>query len=315
MLNRRQLRVKVLQTLYAYHQAENKEIKSFEKALLHLIDAVNEMYFYTLSLFILTADYSIIDAEDRANKHLPSEEDLNAPTKLNENLFIEALRNHPEYIEGVKKYKVNWSFEPGIDKTIFSLLKTSSEYNAYLQTTEHTIASDKDVINHIFRKIILKTPSIEQLFEEKFINWSVDKEVLKGMIAKTFKNFKGNAPIENKLADLLQDEQEDRVFVLDLLKKTINHQDDYLKLIDAKTTNWDSERIALMDVLLMQMAITELVHFREIPIKVTMNEYIEVSKDYSTPKSNTFINGILDKILADLKKNKEIQKTGRGLLN
>jgi N utilization substance protein B len=117
------------------------------------------------------------------------------------------------------------------------------------------------------------------------------------------------------LAPLLQDEQEDRYFVLDLFQKTITHQDEYLELIDKKTTNWDSDRIALMDVLLMQMAITELVHFKEIPVKVTINEYIEISKDYSTPKSNSFINGILDKILADLKKSKQVLKVGRGLLN
>jgi N utilization substance protein B len=315
MLNRRQLRVKVLQTLYAYHQAENKELKSFEKALINLIESVNEMYFYTLSLLILVADYSSTDAEDRANKHLPTAEDLDAPTKLNQNLFIEALRNHPAYLQGVKDHKVNWNFEPSIDKTIFSLLKAAPEYAYFLQLSDHSIASDKDVINHIFRKIILKTPAIEQIFEEKFINWSVDKEVLKGMMAKTLKNFKDTSTQENSLAPLLQDEQEDRYFVLELLKKTINHQDEYLGLIDAKTTNWDSDRIALMDVLLMQMAITELVHFKEIPVKVTINEYIEISKDYSTPKSNSFINGILDKILADLKKNKQVLKVGRGLLN
>ncbi|MFM6975767.1 MAG: transcription antitermination factor NusB [Sphingobacteriaceae bacterium] len=314
MLNRRQLRVKVLQVLYAYQQADNKEVKLFEKALLKDINSVSEMYFYALSLLIKVADYSLIDAEDRANKHLPSAEDLNAPTKLSDNLFIEALRNHPKYVEGLKQFKVSWDFEPIIDKTIFSFLKNAEEYTDYLKAKEHTIHSDKEIIKYIFRKIILKNPAIEQIFEEKFINWPVDKEVLKAMMAKTFKGFNGPDAGSNQLAFLLQNEKEDREFVIDLLNKSIAHADEYLGYIDKKTKNWDAERIALMDILLMQMAIAELVHFSSIPVKVTINEYLEIAKEFSTPKSNSFINGILDKILADLKAEKKIQKFGRGLI-
>jgi N utilization substance protein B len=301
--------------LYSYQQSQVKEILPYEKALLQSVDKVYEMYIWLLSLLIEVADYSLIDAEDRANKHLPSEEDLNASVKIQNNLFIISLRQNLEYLAAIKKYKISWDFDPEVRKTIFITLKASEEYKAFLALSNHTIQKDKDIIKFIFKKLILKSPGIEQIFEEKFINWSVDKEVLKGMMAKTLKNFKGTSPQENSLAPLLQDEQEDRYFVLELLKKTINHQDEFLELIDTKTTNWDSDRIALMDVLLMQMAITELVHFKEIPVKVTINEYIEISKDYSTPKSNSFINGILDKILADLKKNKQVLKVGRGLLN
>lgn len=314
MLNRRQLRVKVLQELYAYQQADIKEVRPFEKALIKDIDSVNEMYFYTLALLIKVADYSLIDAEDRANKHLPSAEDLNAPTKLSDNIFIKTLRDNPQYLAGVKQHKISWSAEPLIDKTIFSMLKSSDEYGEYIKAAEHTIHSDKEIIKYIFRKIILKTPAIEQLFEEKFINWPVDKEVLKGMMAKTFKNFSHEDAQANKLADLLLNDKEDREFVINLFNKTIAHAEEAMQLIGGKTTNWDSERIALMDVLLMRMAITELLHFSSIPVKVTINEYIEISKEFSTPKSNTFINGVLDKILDKLKAEKKIQKFGRGLI-
>lgn len=314
MLNRRQLRVKVLQALYAYQQADKKEVKYFEKALLKDIDSVNEMYFYVLSLMVRVAEYSLIDAEDRANKFIPSEEDLNAPTKLNDNLFIESIRNNTQYQAGVKQFKVSWDFEPLIDKTIFSIVKGSPEYLEYLQLQEHNLHTDKEIIKHIFRKIILKNPSIEQIFEEKFINWPVDKEVLKALMAKTFKNFSYEETSKNQLAELLQNEKEDLDFAVQLLRKSIAEQEDSLKLIDKKTKNWDSQRIALMDILLMQMAIAELLHFSSIPVKVTINEYIEISKDYSTPKSNTFINGILDKILDELKAEKKIQKFGRGLI-
>jgi len=178
----------------------------------------------------------------------------------------------------------------------------------------HTIQADKDIIKFIFKKLILKSPGIEQIFEEKFINWPVDKEVLQSLVTKTLKNFSSMNFEENKLAQVCSNWLEDRPYVLDLFKKVIAFEKEYQEMIAQKTKNWDSERIALMDTLLMRMAITELIHFPSVPIKVTMNEYIEIAKEFSTPKSNSFINGILDKILADLKNSGKINKSGRGLV-
>jgi N utilization substance protein B len=314
MLNRRHLRVKALQVLYSYQQSQVKEILPYEKALLQSVDKVYEMYIWLLSLLIEVADYSIIDAEERANKFLPSEEDLNASVKIQNNLFIASLKQNPEYLAGVKKYKISWDFDPEVRKSIFITLKASEEYKTFLGLTDHTIQKDKDIIKFIFKKLILKSPGIEQIFEEKFINWSVDKDVLQALVAKTFKNFSSVNPEENKLAEICPNWDEDKSFLIELLKKVISFEKEYQELIAQKTKNWDSERIALMDTLLMRMAITELIHFSTIPVKVTMNEYIEISKEFSTPKSNSFINGILDKILADLKSAGKLRKTGKGLL-
>ncbi len=314
MLNRRHLRVKVLQALYAYQLSENKVVKSFEKSLLESVEQVNEMYTWLLSLLIEVADYSIIDAEERANKYLPNESDLNASTKLNQNKFIVALRANSELNAFVKKYKISWSFDPEIARTVFSVLKVSPEYHDYLQQTDLSIKAEKDIIKYIFKKIILKTPAIEQVFEERFINWSVDKEVLQALISKTFKNFASENPAENKLAQLTPSWIEDRAFIIELLNKTIAFNEDWQELIAKKTKNWEAERIALMDVLLMKMALTELTQFPSIPVKVTINEYIDLSKEFSTPKSNSFINGILDKISGDLKSAGKIRKFGRGLI-
>jgi N utilization substance protein B len=314
MLNRRHLRVKVLQVLYSYQQSQSGEVKPFEKALLQNVDKVYEMYVWLLSLLIEVADYSVIDAEGRANKYLPSDDDLKASDKLNGNLFIEALRQNQEYLTAVKKYKISWGFDPEICKSIFMSLKASPEYKEYLDLQENSIRTDKDIIKHIFKKMILKSPGIEQVFEEKFINWPVDKEALKALVAKTFKNFSSEEPSENKLAQISPNWEEDRIFILDLFNMTIAYESEYQDLISQKTRNWESERIAVMDTLLMRMAIVELVHFSSIPIKVTMNEYIEIAKEFSTPKSNSFINGILDKILADLKEKGKIRKVGRGLI-
>jgi N utilization substance protein B len=314
MLNRRHLRVKALQVLYSYQQSEINEILPFEKALLSSVDKVHEMYFWLLSLLIEVADYSIIDADERANKHLPSEADLNVNAKLHNNLFINSLKQNTEYLAAVKKYKISWSFDPEISKSIFISLKNSPEFASFNNLSVHTIQLDKDVIKFIFKKLILKSPGIEQTFEEKFINWPVDKEVLQALVAKTFKNFSSENPNENKLAKVCPNWEEDRPYMMDLFKKVVAFESEYHEMIAQKTKNWDSERIAVMDTLLMRMAITELVHFHSIPVKVTMNEYIEIAKEFSTPKSNSFINGILDKILAELKASGKLHKSGRGLI-
>ncbi|MGJ1210783.1 transcription antitermination factor NusB [Sphingobacterium multivorum] len=313
MLNRRHLRVKVVQTLYAYSLSEDKDIKTFEKALLKNVDEVYEMYMWTLNLLDEVSDFVLIDAEGRANKFLPTEKDLSLTTKLSTNTFIESLRQNPQYGEGVKKYKISWSFDPEIVRTVFLQLKDSEAYLEYLQQEDRSIGTEKDIIKHIFKKIILKSPVIEQVFEEKFINWPVDKEVLQALIAKTFKNFSSEDPRKNKLAEITQNWNDDSDYVIALLGKTIRNTNEYQKLISEKTKNWESDRIALMDTLLMRMAICELVNFPSIPVKVTINEYIEISKVFSTLKSNTFINGILDKILNDLNQQGRIQKAGRGL--
>ncbi|HEY1006552.1 MAG TPA: transcription antitermination factor NusB [Sphingobacteriaceae bacterium] len=314
MLNRRHLRVKVVQALYAYYQSESKEVKPFEKALLQSVDKVNEMYIWMLSLLNEVADYSERDAEERANKYLPSEADLNASTQLKENVFIRSLRENGQFRAAEKKYAVSWSFDPEIVRSLFAALKSAPEYTEYLQATDRSIRAEKDIIKFIFKKVVMKSPAVEQAFEERFISWPVDKEVLQAMIAKTFKNFASENPNENSLAQLTPDWTEDRVFIIDLFNKTIAHEQEYQELISQKTKNWEAERIAMMDTLLMRTAITELVHFSSIPVKVTINEYIEIAKEFSTPKSNSFINGILDKILGDLKAAGKIRKFGRGLL-
>lgn len=315
MLNRRHLRVKVMQTLYAYSLSEDKQVKDFEKALFTSVDEVNQMYIWTLNLLDEVAEYVLIDAEGRANKFLPTEKDKVYTTKLNNNTFIESLRQNRNYLECVKKYDVSWSFDPEIVRSVFAQLKESEEYLAYLKQEDRSIAAEKDIIKFIFKKIILKTPAIEQTLEARFINWPVDKEVLQAMIAKTFKNFSSENPGQNKLADLTPNWDEDSTFISDLLKLTIRNSKEYHEMISVKTKNWESDRIALVDDLLMRMAISELINFSTIPVKVTINEYIELSKSFSTAKSNTFINGILDKILAELSEQGRIQKEGRGLKN
>ncbi|MDB5011183.1 MAG: hypothetical protein JWQ06_1972 [Mucilaginibacter sp.] len=314
MLNRRHLRVKVLQALYAFHQSASGDINQQEKGLLQSIDKVYEMYIWMLSLISEVVGYAEMDANERANKHLPTAEDLNANLKILTNRFVVTLNQNKEFLISLKKYKVSWDFEPELTKTLFIILKNSPEYLEYLQKTDDTIQTDKDIIKFIFKKVILKSSLAEQVFEDKFIFWPVDKDVLQALIAKTFKNFAYDDPEKNKLAEVTGNWVEDREFITELFKNTIRYDKEYQEMIGAKTQNWEPERIAMMDTLLMKMALAEFIKFNSIPVKVTINEYLEISKEFSTPKSNSFINGILDKILFELKSENKIKKIGRGLI-
>jgi N utilization substance protein B len=314
MLNRRHLRVKVLQALYAYHQSTDKDIRQHEKNLLQGVDKVYEMYIWMLSLIAETVSFAANDAEERANKHLPTAEDLKPNLKILENRFITSLNKNQDYLGALKKYKVSWDFDPELSKSLFTILKNSDEYKQYLEKTDDTIHSDKDIIKFIFKKVILKSSLAEQVFEDKFIFWPVDKDVLQALIAKTFKNFAYDNPAQNKLAEVTGNWVEDREFIVDLFHQTIRHDAEFQELIGNKTQNWEPERIAMMDTLLMKMALAEFIYFNSIPVKVTINEYLEIAKEFSTPKSNSFINGILDKILFELKAENKIRKAGRGLI-
>ncbi|MNK32706.1 hypothetical protein D3C87_511720 [compost metagenome] len=294
--------------------ADKKDIKGDLKTLMQSIDSVYEMYIWMLSLMVEVTEFTANDAAERQNKFIKTAEDINPNMKLLHNKFSVLLQQNPDYVAAVKKYKVDWGFDPEIRKTVYNALKASKEYADYLADPNESLESSKDIIKYIFRKIILKSQAIIQVFEEKFINWQVDHEVMKGMVAKTLKNFTSDDPFKNKLTEISADWVEDSKFVQDLFVHTLQNDAKYQDMIADRTKNWESERIALMDTILMKMAICELLNFPSIPVKVTINEYLELSKDYSTPKSNSFINGILDKILGDLKKNNTIKKIGRGLI-
>ncbi|TCD00352.1 transcription antitermination factor NusB [Pedobacter psychroterrae] len=314
MLNRRHLRIKALQNIFAWHMTDKRDLASSKKGLMQSIDNVYEMYIWMLSLLVEVTEYTGIDATERANKHLPTADDLNPNLKLLNNKFTVVLKANPDFISAMNKYKINWMADPEFVKAIFNTLKVSTEYAAYLADPDNSLEESKTIIKYIFRKIILKSHNIIQAFEDKFINWSVDKEVMQGMVAKTIKNFTSDDVFANKLTPISQDWDEDKKFVEDLFAYTLRNDKDYQALIAERTKNWESERIALMDTILMKMAICELLNFPSIPVKVTINEYLDLSKDYSTPKSNSFINGILDKIMGDLKRTNSITKIGRGLI-
>ena len=235
MLNRRHLRIKALQNIFAWQMADKKDIKGDLKTLMQSIDSVYEMYIWMLSLMVEVTEFTANDAAERANKHLKTAEDMNPNMKLLHNKFSVLMQQNPEYISAVKKYKVDWGFDPEIRKTVYNSLKASKEYAEYLADTNESLESSKDIIKYIFRKIILKNQAIIQVFEEKFINWQVDHEVMKGMVAKTLKNFTSDDPFKNKLTEISADWIEDSKFVQDLFLHTLQNDVKYQEMIAERT--------------------------------------------------------------------------------
>jgi len=314
MLNRRHLRIKVLQTLYAFAQSNNNSLVTGEKELLHSIDKMYELYIYYLTMFDSFTHFAEIKMEDAKRKRFPTPEDLNPNTKFVNNKFIAYLKENVAIKNASLETKVNWSgaVEQNILLKLYNYFITTDLYADYMATEGQSFEEDKNFIIKLFKKEICNFELLLDFFEERSIYWQDDFDLVCSMVIKTLKTFKSPDDIYAPILPLYKDDEEE--FVKTLFRKGLNNLEENYKLIASYTQNWDSERIALMDRLLMNLAITEAKAFPEIPIKVTLNEYIEISKFYSTPKSSNFINGILDKIFIDLQKKGEIKKIGRGLI-
>lgn len=314
MLNRRHLRIKAFQTVYAFQQAEQPDRKQFETYLLDSIQSVHKSYAQLLQLLLELKDFEFSDVEDRSAKHIPSADDLNAKPILEKNAFVQLLIKDKSHADLVKKYKVSWQGEEMILRELYNKIKSDEQYAIYGNLEDPNITEHREIITHLFKTIIFQDPLLEQYLEEHYINWPVDKQSVDGMVLKTIRAFKDEASENIDILPITANWEEDKDFVVQLFNKTILNEEETNAYISDKTKNWDVERIALVDTILMKMAITELMNFNSIPVKVTMNEYIDISKEFSTPKSKGFINGILDKILMDLKTAGKVKKIGRGLI-
>lgn len=313
MISRRIIRTKVLQMLYAYYSSEEKSISKTEKELFICIEKSHDLYHYLMALAIEVSDYAEKRIEIKRNKLQPTEEDLNPNTKFITNQVIQQLRQNNQLNKYLDQKKLNWSDNEGLVKEIYLLMVESDLYKSYVADKNRSFLDDRKFIEKLFSKIILTSEYLFVVLEEQSIYWNDDVEFVVAMIVKTIKQFNELTDSNHPLMPLYKD-MEDRDFAKDLIRKSIINHDELRALINSHAKNWDMERIAFMDILIMQLALTELLYFPSIPTKVSMNEYIELSKYYSTEKSRNFVNGILDKTLKDLKKENKINKIGRGLI-
>ncbi|MCW3122563.1 MAG: transcription antitermination factor NusB [Flavipsychrobacter sp.] len=307
MISRRNIRVKVMQTLYTLASLEhgaqgNKEAAAriLNDKLDHVLDIFTVCVLYTLRI----AQYAETDAATRSSKYLPSSDDMNVNTGIATNGFVLKMLGNTSFTEKIKKDKLERFVDADWIKKIYQELAKTETYTQYISTTTHTPVEEKDIIKYIWEQLILTNEGLLSHFTDELPGWEDDSELI-AMLMQNF--FKGTAKVN--FGNLLSGEKKE--YAQDLLLAVIEKEAYCVELVTPKLVNWDKERVALIDMLLLRMGICELLFFPTIPTKVTINEYIDVAKQYSTPQSGQFVNGVLDNILKDLVKEDKIRKQDR----
>lgn len=311
MISRRLLRVKALQILYAYRASESDDLNKTEKELIFSIEKSYDLYHLILLLLVDISNYAVQRTDIARSKYFPTDEEANPNTRFIGNRIISRISDSKKFSQYLETRKITWSNEEELIKSLYRNLLEWNVYQEYMISPEDSFIQDKKFISRMVAELILPNEYLQQVLEEQSIYWNDDLEFIGSMVIKTLSRWKENG--EMPILSMFSNE-DDRLYVIDLFRKTVLHGDEYQDLIKKFSVNWDFERLAMMDILIMQMAISEAVHFPSIPSKVTLNEYIEISKYYSTEKSSYFINGILDKIFLLLRTDDKIKKTGRGLI-
>ena len=337
MISRRQLRIKALAVLYACNRKELDDLDAAEQELTLSIRKSYDLYHYLLLLLIALSDLAREKVVLSVNKRMPGPEDLNPNIRFAENRLIAQLRNNEAlrtYAGAMpslwtRKDKLNsmrslsrwlstlslsWSDYPEVVRSLFSEMTRWDVYNAYMTSEENSYKADQRFIRELVTKLFPASEDLAASLEEQSVYWNDDLPFVTAMIRNSLSKFREHDDGRNISMPPLFTNDDDEQFVRVLLRKSILNGEKNNAMIDAHTTNWEVERIALMDKLVMQLAITELVEFPEVPVKVTLNEYIEIAKEYCTAKSSTFVNGILDKIVKEMRASGGLTKTGRGLI-
>ncbi|WP_288956248.1 transcription antitermination factor NusB [uncultured Polaribacter sp.] len=312
MINRRHIRVKVMQSVYAMLQSHNDDIIREEKFLKHSILKMYDLYVLNLLLLVEVQKLASKKIALSKKKILATKEDLSPNTKFLDNKIINSIAESVSFESFLEVNKLNnWELDDEYVKIIFEELQKSNLYKKYLDTIENSFKVDKAFVIDFFKEIIAPNEKLAEYYEDKMISWVDDIPFVNTWVVKSLSKCKPNQAF---ILSSLYKDKDDEDFVSSLFKKTILKHKEYEKDIEEKTPNWETDRIADIDMILIKMALTEFLNFPSIPTRVTINEYIEVSKDYSTEKSSYFINGVLDKISKEFIKNKRIVKIGRGLL-
>jgi len=312
MINRRHIRVKVMQSAYALLQSKSDNLAKEEKFVYHSIDKMYDLYALLLRLLVEVKNMEKNHIKVSQKKFLATPEELKPNTKFIDNQVFKLIEESVSLNDYLETHSLNnWELVDEYVKEIWKLTKESDLYVSYMEKEESNFQTDKEFVVALYKTIVAPNDKLSEYFEGETISWVDDIPFVNTWIVKTLNGLKTNQPL--LLGNLYKDE-DDKQFVVDLFRKVVLNHKEYEKEIEDKTPNWDTDRIAQIDMLLIKMAMTEFLSFPSIPTRVSINEYIEISKDYSTEKSSYFINGVLDKILKDFTASKKINKIGRGLM-
>ncbi len=312
MLSRRLLRIKVIKALYAHFKSEGDSLIVSEKNLHFGVDKAYQLYHLFLALALEVHRYAEKRIEQGKNKMLPSDADLHPNLKFITNRAIEKIAASDELLDYLASHKLGWVNHPELAKKIYLNMTGKEYYREYMESGQDSFAEDVRFLIDFYVNELEDFEYLEQVVEEESIYWADDIGFALVLVVKTLQSLRESDPAVKPLPKFKNDD--DRRFASDLFRAALVNHTDYFARIDAHTRNWDLERIAYMDRIIMLAMIAELLHCPTIPVKVTLDEFIEISKYYSTTASGTFINGVLDKIIHSLREEGKLVKEGRGLM-
>ena len=307
MINRVLIRIKVLQIVFAYYQNGSDDLKMAENELFLSLRRSYDLYYYFLLLIVEVTRLHERQLDTRKHKYLPTSDELNPNMRLVNNRLARQIEANGKLQAYIKEHGVSWVNETDFVKRVLELILNSELYAEYKDSEDDSYETDREFWRAVFRKLICRNEELENALEDISIYWNDDIEIIQTFVIKTIKRFEEAHGSRQELLPMFKDE-EDRDFAIQLFRKTLLYGEEYRERIDRHLRNWESERVANMDLYIMQMALAELLHFPNIPVNVTLNEYIDAAKAYSTPKSGTFINGILDSIVQELAQEKLLFK-------
>ena len=307
MINRVLIRLKIVQIVYAYYQNGGKNLDTAEKELFFSLSKAYDLYNYLLLLMVEITRCAAKKQNAAKSKLLPTAEELYPNTKFVDNRFIAQLEVNTQLLEFSETQKKTWENESEFVKSLCEKIMNSDIYKEYMECETSSYEEDRELWRKIYKRIIFNNEELDQVLEDQSLYWNDDKEIVDTFVLKTIKRFEEKNGAKQELLPEFKDD-EDQDFARRLFRRAILNADYYRHLISENTRNWDLDRVAFMDVIIMQIALAEILSFPNIPVSVSLNEYVEIAKLYSTPKSGSFINGTLDGIVNVLKKENKLNK-------
>ncbi len=308
MVNRVLIRSKVLQMVYAYYQSENQDLEKAQKEFDMSLEKSYELYHYLLMLIPGITLYAQERIERGLNKYLPTEEDLHPNTRFIDNRLAEQVRRNKDLEHFASSHGLDWSRNEGLFHTLFEQISGSAAYQEYMQAETCDYEADKEVWRRIFKQVLAESPELAQALEDTCIYWNDDLDIVITFVLKTIRHFNLEEGDRQPLLPMFKD-ADDRNFAMRLFRQTLLNGPQYRELITSSIKNWELERLATMDLLIMQIALTEIMEIEDIPVSVSFNEYIDLAKVFSTEKSSLFINGTLDSIVKNLRAENKLFKS------
>lgn len=318
MLYRRHLRIKVLQALYSWYSGSNKDLPSGENQLFQSIDKLYELFIYQLSFLLEVKNFALFRMGENKKKYYPTKDDLNPNQKFAQNRALKLLEENKDFQKKVEELKINWKPEENIILKFYKMLREAGFYKKYMDDKRDSLEEDKKFLIKVVDRLMQDFDLLRSFYDEKDVYYSEGYDLCDVLLVKFIDSlsvkFNADKPMPGIYTTQGMKVNDDKLFVQKLYRKVILNDEQMSKTIREKSKSWDYDRIPMLDVILLKMAIVELKEMPTIPVKVTLNEYIELAKYFSTPKSKTFINGVLDKLIVEFKAAGAIKKTGRGLI-